>query len=147
MRGLRCSNPVCFASQAGFLRSCRRLIGQLHKRNFDFWSPDTFQLSGLRSYTPLCARRRFLLSHAPRRLVCSFRCASLACSAALTLRLVHALIELQDDPVRILEETGQILMWGGLAEASGINLRRCHQDLDPGSLELVMDRAQIVYPP
>ena len=152
MRGLRGSNPVCFASQAGFcaalLRRCRRLIGQLHKRNFDFWSPKTpFQLSGLRSYTPLCARRRLLLSHAPRRLVCSFRCASLACSAALTLRLVHALIELQDDPVRILEETGQILMWGGLAEASGINLRGCYQDLDPGSLELVMDRAQIVYPP
>jgi len=38
-------------------------------------------------------------------------------------------------------------MCGALAEASGINLRGCHQDLDPGSLELVMDRAQIVYPP
>ncbi len=134
MRGLSASNPVCSASQAGFcaalLRRCRRLIGQIHKRNCDFWSPNTpFQLSGLRSHTPLCARRRLL------------------CSAPLTLRLVHALIELQDDPIRILKETGQILVWRGFAEASGINLRRRHQDLDPRSLELVMNRAQIVYPP
>ena len=87
------------------------------------------------------------MTHASRFAFLPERLAAINRNACATCSLHHALIELKDNPVRILEQARQILVRGGFAEAGRVNLARRHQHFDPCCLEFVMHGAKIVDPP